>query len=103
MPEILQIQIQRVEFDKNKLEPVKNNFQLPFPEKFYLDRYVKDAVDESFLKDYQTLNQRLLFLKQKKHNLMKKAKSSFNGTQPVTLRSSISTTLKYLQSELYEN
>lgn len=103
LPEILQIQIQRVQFDKNKLEPVKNTFQLAFPETLFLDRYVKDTVCESDLKDYQSLTQRLMFLKQKRFALLKKAKSGFNGAQPINLRSSISTTLKYLQSELYEN
>lgn len=41
LPKILQIQIQRVQFDRVKLIPVKSNDPIPFEEKLYMDRYLE--------------------------------------------------------------
>ncbi|GMM47562.1 ubiquitin-specific protease [Pichia kluyveri] len=41
LPKILQIQIQRVQFDRVRLIPVKSNEPIPFEEKLYMDRYLE--------------------------------------------------------------
>lgn len=40
LPNILQIQVQRVQFDRQRLIPVKSTEPLPFEEKLYMDRYM---------------------------------------------------------------
>lgn len=103
LPDILQIQIQRVEFNKEILQPIKNTFQMVYPETLYVDRYLEGVVDEETNNEYKKYQQELHQCEKKKHLLMKKARGHYNGTQPLTLRASLSSTLKYLQAELYEN
>lgn len=40
LPPILQIQVQRVQFDRAKASAYKSNSHLHFPETIYLDRYI---------------------------------------------------------------
>lgn len=103
LPDILQIQIQRVEFNKEILQPVKNAFQMEYPETLYVDRYVEGVVDDEKIKEYKKYQHDLKLFEKKKHALIKKARGHHNGTQPLSLRASLSSTLKYLQAELYDN
>ncbi|VEU20709.1 DEKNAAC101529 [Brettanomyces naardenensis] len=48
LPDILQIQIQRVQFDRVRLIPVKSTEPIPFEEKLYMDRYM-DTDDETVI------------------------------------------------------
>ena len=48
LPSILQIQIQRVQFDRVRLMPVKSTEPIPFGEKLYMDRYM-DTDDQSIV------------------------------------------------------
>ncbi|KAH3674348.1 hypothetical protein WICMUC_003374 [Wickerhamomyces mucosus] len=48
LPIILQIQIQRVYFDRELLRPYKSIEPLPFPETIYMDRYI-DTTDQEIL------------------------------------------------------
>ncbi|GMF07557.1 unnamed protein product [Ambrosiozyma monospora] len=46
LPNILQIQIQRVQFDRVRLIPVKSIEPLPFEEQLYMDRYMETENQE---------------------------------------------------------
>ncbi|ESX00072.1 hypothetical protein KL918_005220 [Ogataea parapolymorpha] len=46
LPKILQIQIQRVQFDRERLIPVKSIEPLPFKEDLYMDRYMETTDSE---------------------------------------------------------
>jgi len=48
LPSILQIQIQRVQFDRVRLMPVKSTEPIPFGEKLYMDRYM-DTDDKNII------------------------------------------------------
>lgn len=48
LPPILQIQVQRVQFDRAKASAYKSNSHLHFPETIYLDRYID--TDDPILK-----------------------------------------------------
>lgn len=103
LPDILQIQIQRVEFNKKILQPVKNNFQMEYPETLYVDRYVDGVVDDEVNAQYKKYQEELKKCEQKRLILRKKCTGTSSGTQPLGLRASLGSTIKCLQSELLDN
>lgn len=103
LPDILQIQIQRVEFNKEILQPIKNNFQMEYPETLYVDRYVDGVVDDEVNSQYKKYQDELKKCEEKRRILRKKCAGISSGTHPLGLRASLSSTIKCLQSELLEN
>lgn len=103
LPDILQIQIQRVEFNKEILQPIKNNFQMEYPETLYVDRYVDGVVDDEINSQYKKYQDELKKCEEKRRILRKKCAVTSNGTHSLGLRLSLSSTIKCLQSELLEN
>ncbi|QPG75237.1 hypothetical protein FOA43_002587 [Brettanomyces nanus] len=95
LPEILQIQIQRVQFDRVRLIPVKSTQPLPFEEKLYMDRYM-DTEDEEIIarrKEVFHWRRRIEELNEKKAKLTRK--NSYGLTAKATLES----TKQFLESE----
>ncbi|CAI8502827.1 unnamed protein product [Hanseniaspora opuntiae] len=103
LPDILQIQIQRVEFNKEILQPIKNNFQMEYPETLYVDRYVDGVVDDEVHSQYKKYQDELKKCEEKRRILRKKCAGTSSGTHSLGLRASLSSTIKCLQSELLEN
>ena len=103
LPDILQIQIQRVEFNKEILQPIKNNFQMEYPETLYVDRYVDGVVDDEVNSQYKKYQDELKKCEEKRRILRKKCAGTSSGTHSLGLRASLSSTIKCLQSELLEN
>lgn len=102
LPDILQIQIQRVEFNKEILQPVKNNFQMEYPETLYVDRYVDGVVDDEVNFQYKKYQEELKKCEEKRLVLRKKCTGS-SGAQSLGLRASLGSTIKCLQAELLDN
>lgn len=92
VPEILQVQVQRVQFDKTTFMPYKNINPLIFSETVYLDRYL-DAAEGSDL-DLRTKK-----VKQWKKELMGVRASLEADSKVVVRRDALSTTLAWLQQE----
>lgn len=103
LPDILQIQVQRVEFNKEILQPIKNNFQMEYPEILYVDRYVNGVVDDKVKDQYKKYQEELKKCEEKRLSLRKKCTGTTSVSQSLSLRASLSSTIKCLQFELQDN
>lgn len=95
LPNILQIQIQRVQFDRVRLIPVKSNDPIPFEEKLYMDRYL-ETDDETVIRKRKEIfhwRRRVELLTRKREEIMK------TNEQGMTIRDIMKTTRDYLKSD----
>lgn len=95
LPNILQIQIQRVQFDRERLIPVKSNEPIPFEEKLYMDRYLETS-DQAIIDKRTELfhwKRRVQELNQKKQEIMS------TNEQGMSIRDVLKATRSYLSSE----
>ncbi len=100
LPPILQIQIQRVGFDKEKGVAFKNNSRLVFPETLYMDRYTDGSQDEELkqqLENISTWKETQASLKRQRKYLGKRL-----GHNGMTFRESLNETLHWLESRVIE-
>ncbi|SCU93337.1 LAMI_0E14004g1_1 [Lachancea mirantina] len=98
LPTILQIQIQRVYYDREKFMPFKSIEPLPFNQILYMDRYM-DSQDPLFLKqksEYSQLKEEAENLKAQQRRLLSRNESGF------TFKSSLQETRKLIVSENLE-
>lgn len=92
VPEILQVQVQRVQFDKTTFMPYKNINPLIFSETVYLDRYLAAA-------EGSDLDLRTTKVKQWKEELAE-VRASLEADKKIVLRKhALETTLAWLQQE----
>lgn len=95
LPKILQIQIQRVQFDRVRLMPVKSNDPIPFSEKIYMDRYLET--------DNQTIitkRQEIFDWRRRVEELNKRRDQIQScNEQGLTTKEVLKATRDYLQSE----
>lgn len=99
LPAVLQIQIQRVYYDRERFMPFKSIEPLPFEDSIYMDRYM-DTEDPVMLKKREeaaTLKKELVTLKEKQRSLLDK-----NGSG-MSFKSSLLETKRFLQSDVLEN
>ncbi len=95
LPPILQVQIQRVGFDREKLIAVKNISPLPFPRSIYMDRYL-DTNDEEILTKRSEIISFKVRIKMLKKRLEHLTDRSVNG---IALRDNLVTTRQWLNSK----
>lgn len=94
LPKILQIQIQRVQFDRVRLMPVKSNDPIPFSNQLYMDRYL-ETEDQTII----TKRQEVFHWRRRVGELNKKREEIQNcNEQGMTIRDALKTTRSYLQS-----
>lgn len=96
LPNILQIQIQRVQFDRERLIPVKSNDPIPFEENLYMDRYL-ETDDEVLIKKRKEIfhwRRRVEELNGRKAVIMKP------NHQGITSREAMKITRDYLKSDI---
>ncbi|CCH46847.1 Ubiquitin carboxyl-terminal hydrolase [Wickerhamomyces ciferrii] len=94
LPEILQIQIQRVYYDIELQRPYKSTQALPFPETIYMDRYL-DTDDKDIIQrreDVENWKTEIRDLQARKERLLTK------NDQGVTYRDSLISTKEWLKS-----
>lgn len=98
LPKILQIQIQRVYYDRERFMPFKSIEPLPFSETIYMDRYMDtdDPVMLAKREDTKKLKEELRALKDRQHQLLSK-----NDTG-LSFKGSLLQTKKFLQSEVLD-
>lgn len=95
LPRILQVQIQRVYFDRVQLRPYKSIEPLPFPETLYMDRYL-DTDDQDIIKrreDVENWKVEIKSLQDRKTKLLSK------NQQGVTYRDALITTKDWLKNQ----
>ena len=95
LPKILQIQIQRVQFDRIQLRPVKSNDPIPFEEKLYMDRYLETD-------DEVIINKRKeIFQWRRRVEELSKIKADLTSTSNhgMTTKDVLKTTRDYLKSD----
>ncbi|AGO13496.1 AaceriACL164Cp [[Ashbya] aceris (nom. inval.)] len=94
LPVMLQIQIQRVYYDREKFMPFKSTEPLPFGEKLYMDRYLATDDPDMNAKKQQTLclREELEHLKERRQRLL-----ATNG-HGVTLSTALADTRRFLDS-----
>ncbi|CUS21823.1 LAQU0S04e01618g1_1 [Lachancea quebecensis] len=98
LPAVLQIQIQRVYYDRERFMPFKSIEPLPFEDSIYMDRYM-DTEDRAMLEKREeatTLKKELLMLKEKQRSLLDK-----NGSG-MSYKSSLLETKRFLQADILE-
>lgn len=78
IPKVLQIQIQRVQFDRVRLMPVKSIEPIPFEEKLYMDRYMETGDPEIIRKRKQVFEwkHKMSLLNLKKAEMSKKVEGT---------------------------
>ncbi|SCW02303.1 LAFE_0F03466g1_1 [Lachancea fermentati] len=98
LPNILQIQIQRVYYDRERFMPFKSIEPLPFGNKIYMDRYMNSTDISLTAKKNETakLKEQLQTLKNRKKQLLVKNESG------MTYKGSLLETKKLLESEILE-
>lgn len=96
LPNILQVQIQRVQFDRVRLMPVKSTEPLPFGEKLYMDRYMDTDDKELISKRREVFHwrRRINALKERRQALVKTNKFGLN------VKESLVSTKEFLESEI---
>lgn len=95
LPTILQIQIQRVYYDKQLCRPYKDISPLPFPETLYMDRYL-DTDDPEIIKKRAEVvewKSELAALKRRKDKLLKK------NTYGLTYKDALKSLLQWTDDE----
>ncbi|ODV95123.1 hypothetical protein PACTADRAFT_42612 [Pachysolen tannophilus NRRL Y-2460] len=100
LPKILQIQIQRVQFDRERYMPVKSIDPIPFEEKIYMDRYMETDDDEIIEKRKEVFNwkKEIANLNSVKAKLSEK----IDGTQ-YNAKDSLTVLKNYLESGTLDN
>ncbi|ODV84927.1 hypothetical protein CANARDRAFT_28664 [[Candida] arabinofermentans NRRL YB-2248] len=96
LPNILQIQIQRVQFDRERLIPVKSIEPLPFKEKLYIDRYL-DTTDEVLIakrKEVFHWKHRIGTLNERKSQLLKRDEHG------LTIKETLESARQFLESSI---
>ncbi|KAH3671263.1 hypothetical protein OGAPHI_000486 [Ogataea philodendri] len=95
LPNILQIQIQRVQFDRERLIPVKSIEPLPFEENLYMDRYM-ETTDQDLIS-----RRKEVFMW--KHEISELQERRRKLSQPnehgLPLRDALESTRQFLQSQ----
>jgi ubiquitin carboxyl-terminal hydrolase 25/28 len=94
LPIILQVQIQRVYFDRVALRPYKSIEPLAFPETLYMDRYF-DTGDATILKKREEVDEwkvEISKLKERREKLLTK------DSQGITFKDSLKTTKDWLEA-----
>ncbi|AET39551.1 ubiquitin-specific protease UBP2 Ecym_4514 [Eremothecium cymbalariae DBVPG len=96
LPTILQIQIQRVYYDREKLMPFKSTEPLPFGEKLYMDRYMASTESELLAKKQESLqlHETLEAIKQRRKKILSKNDAG------LTLKDSLKETKIFLESSV---
>ncbi len=95
LPRILQVQIQRVYFDRIKLRPYKSIEPLPFPETLYMDRYL-DTDNQEIIKrreEVENWKSEIKTLQDRKTSLLTK------NQQGITFRDSLISTKDWLKDQ----
>ncbi|KAG0690535.1 ubiquitin-specific protease ubp2 [Pichia californica] len=95
LPNILQIQIQRVQFDRERLIPVKSNDPIPFEEKLYMDRYLETENEVLINKRIEIFHwrRRVEELNQKRKEILR------TNEQGMNIRDILKSTKNYLISD----
>lgn len=95
LPNILQIQIQRVQFDRERFIPVKSTEPIPFEEKLYMDRYLEteDQVIIHKRKDIFHWRRRVQELNAEKENILS------TNEQGMSIRDVLKSTRNFLSSD----
>lgn len=95
LPNILQIQIQRVQFDRERLIPVKALDPIPFEEKLYMDRYLETEDEVLIQKRVE-----IFHWKRRVQELTEKRKEILMANeQGMTIRDVLMSTRNYLTSD----
>ncbi|AMD22035.1 HGL305Cp [Eremothecium sinecaudum] len=99
LPTILQIQIQRVYYDREKFMPFKSLEPLPFSQKLYMDRYMATQDPELIRKKEHSaqLRAQLQLIKDQRRKLLAK------NNDGQTLKSSMEETKRFLLSDVFQN
>ncbi|KAH3900253.1 ubiquitin-specific protease UBP2 SCDLUD_003225 [Saccharomycodes ludwigii] len=102
LPDILQIQIQRVYYDRERFMPYKNITAVPFKDKIYMDRYMEHKQDGEGDKDtFNNLKLQYGQLKQKLKRLQEtKLKLCDTNEVGLTVKDALLETSKFLKSDL---
>ncbi|CEP60649.1 ubiquitin-specific protease UBP2 LALA0_S01e15786g [Lachancea lanzarotensis] len=98
LPTVLQLQIQRVYYDREKLMPFKSIEPLPFKKTIYMDRYM-DTQNPLLIKKKQesiALKEALQSLKERQRELLGKNGSGLN------FKTSLLETKKFMQSDVLQ-
>lgn len=95
LPSVLQIQIQRVYYDRERFMPFKSIEPLPFSNKLYMDRYMTTEDPKLIAENNRcsALKQELQKLKQRERKLLSQNELGF------TYKNSLLETKKFLESE----
>ncbi|KAL6937547.1 hypothetical protein ACO0RG_004058 [Hanseniaspora osmophila] len=96
LPLILQVQIQRVEFDKTRYIPIKNIDPLPFDEQIYMDKYVTNGVPLQAKEEYETKKSQLSKLKERQSQML--ARNEVGQS----VKNAISQTRKFLETDFIQ-
>ena len=98
-PTILQIQIQRVYYDRERFIPFKLIDPLPFPQTIYMDRYAETDNTELINKKKETneMKQRLKELQLRQKELLSRNESGMSRKE------AYSETVKFLESDVLTN
>ncbi|KAL6940658.1 hypothetical protein ACO0QE_004570 [Hanseniaspora vineae] len=96
LPLILQIQIQRVEFDKVRYIPIKNIDPLPFDEQLYMDKYITGGVPSQAKAEYETKKLQLKKLKERQSQML--ARNEVGQS----VKNAISQTRKFLETDFIQ-
>lgn len=99
LPTILQIQIQRVYYDRKRFIPFKSIEPLPFNEVIYMDRYMatKDPILIARRNETMRMKEELNFLKDRERKLISKNQLGYN------MKGSLMETKIFLESSVLEN
>ncbi|CDK29465.1 unnamed protein product [Kuraishia capsulata CBS 1993] len=98
LPKILQIQIQRVQFDRERGMPFKSIEPLPFDEKLYMDRYLETEDAEIIQKRKQVFDwkREIQSLSQKKNSLNSRNASGLTALEALEVSKA------YLDSDVFQ-
>lgn len=99
LPKILQIQIQRVQYDRQLFIPVKNTTQLPFDSTIYMDRFMETEDPEMLDKREKSFQWRVKLgeLKTRLEYL------STRGPNGMTIKDSLISTKNFLLSQQFKS
>lgn len=98
LPTILQVQIQRVYYDRERFMPFKSIEPVPFTDKLYMDRYVESDNQELLEKKIETskMKERLRYLQERRKELLNR--NMFG----LSRKEAYMETIKFLKSDTLE-
>ncbi|KAG7749121.1 hypothetical protein KL911_005206 [Ogataea haglerorum] len=96
LPKILQIQIQRVQFDRERLMPVKSIEPLPFKENLYMDRYMETTDSELISKRKEVF----MWKRQIAELQERRRKLTEPNEHGLALRDALDSTSQFLKSQI---